>query len=248
MSWGLLVSAVCILASLLSEKKAENAPKAQGIVLRTSTFGLNRMFLSGTVLGMGLSLLYSSIDKEFGLTARMKVGWHYLWKWETKDEAPWRRPSMATSSKDFIQNSDNGSVQLLVSPKNAATWRLNVSILTVQPGREIPSFTTRFVEFYYVISGSGKLSQSGIVETLDIEKGQAFVIDPGSIRWMSNRKSIEPLVLLRATDGGNRYSQSKFDNIRPDPNQRHAMTNTLRDGLKTVESIAKAYCFKDDNS
>ena len=189
---------------------------------------------------MGLSLLYSSIDKEFGMTARMKVVWHYLWKWETKEEAPWRRPTLATESKFFVQQSDNGSVQLLVSPMNAATWRLNVSIVTIQPGREIPSFTTRFVEFYYVISGSGKLSQSGIVETLDIQKGHAFVIDPGTIRWMSNSKSLEPLVLLRATDGGNRYSHPSFDNIRPDPNQKSTVT-ALRDGLKQVESLAKTY-------
>jgi mannose-6-phosphate isomerase-like protein (cupin superfamily) len=189
---------------------------------------------------MGLSLLYSSIDKELGLTARMKVGWHFLWRWETKEDAPWRKPKIATDSDDFIQAGDNGSVQLLVSPQNAATWRLNVSILTIQPGREIPSFTTRFVEFYYVISGSGKLSQSGIVETLDFQRGHAFVVDPGSIRWMSNSKNSEPLVLLRATDGGNRYSHPSFDNIRLDPNRRSTMS-TIREGLKQVESIAMTY-------
>jgi mannose-6-phosphate isomerase-like protein (cupin superfamily) len=189
---------------------------------------------------VGLSLLYSSIDKELGLTARMKVGWHYLWKWETKADAPWRKPVIATESTEFIQRGPNGSVQLLVSPKNAATWRLNVSLVTLQPGREIPSFTTRFVEFYYVVSGSGRLSQSGIVETLDIQKGQAFVVDPGSIRWLSNSKNSEPLVLLRATDGGNRYSHPSFDNIRLDPNRRSPL-DTIREGLKQVETIAKTY-------
>lgn len=193
-----------------------------------------------SVFGLGLSFLYTSMDREFGITARMKVFWHYLWKWETKDEAPWRRPTVAVESEDFIQRTDDGSVQLLVSPQNAATWQLNVTILTIQPGREIPSLTTRFVEFYYVISGSGKLSQSGIVETLDIHKGHAFVIDPGTIRWMSNSKSLEPLVLLRASDGGNRYSHPSFDHIRPDPNRRSTMTS-LRDGLKQVESLAKTY-------
>jgi mannose-6-phosphate isomerase-like protein (cupin superfamily) len=175
----------------------------------------------------------------------MKGFWHYIFRWETKDDAPWRRPAVALEAKEFIQESANGSVQLLVSPQNAATFSLNVAILTIQPGREIPSFTTRFVEFYYVISGSGKLSQSGIVETLDIEKGQAFVIDPGTIRWMSNRssynrQSTQPLVLLRATDGGNRYSHTSFDHIRPDPNVKSTIT-TLRDSLKQVESLAKTY-------
>jgi mannose-6-phosphate isomerase-like protein (cupin superfamily) len=198
------------------------------------------------VLGLGLALLYSSIDKELGITARMKVVWHYLWKWESKDDAPLRRPSLATDSNDFVQSSDDGSVQLLVSPKNAATWRLNVSLVTIQPGREIPSFTTRFVEFYYVLSGAGKLSQSGIVETLDIHKGHTFVVDPGTVRWMSNSKSIEPLVLLRATDGGNVYSRPSFDCIRPDPNRKSTITS-LRDGLKQVESLAKTYYSNTNN-
>jgi hypothetical protein len=45
MSWGLVVSGACILASLFSEKKAEAAPKAESMAL---SFGRNRMFLSGT--------------------------------------------------------------------------------------------------------------------------------------------------------------------------------------------------------
>jgi mannose-6-phosphate isomerase-like protein (cupin superfamily) len=195
------------------------------------------------VLGVGLSLLFATIDREFGLSSRGKVVWQYMYNWETKLAAPWRKPEPAKGApKQFFKGDSDGSVQLLLSPKNAATWSLNTSLLTLLPDREMPSTTVRFVEFYYVVSGRGLVSQSGIDDTSEIHAGDCFIIDPGSNRWIANPRGSAPLVLLRSTDGGNRYNRQDFDIIRHDPNRRSLVAmEAIKNGYKQIENLAMTY-------
>ena len=151
-------------------------------------------------------------------------------------------------------NNDDGessSVRLIVSPHTAATSTLHVSVLTIAPGRELPSYPARAVEFYYVISGTGSFSQQGVVETNAIHPGHCFVVDVGSMRWISNGKTnTHNLVLLRATDGGLSYSRvHPADRIRRDPNYKvsaaYSLESMLAKGLRNVQTKARDYYNKN---
>jgi len=127
-----------------------------------------------------------------------------------------------------------------------------VSLLRLYPGREMPSQKAQAVEFYCVVAGSGYFSQQGVNETGSIHVGDCFIVDPGNMRWISNRTGTEDLVLLRATDGANRYygpstggaMGSLLDSIRMDPNRRATAMDTLRNSFQQVKGIAKDYYVK----
>jgi len=121
------------------------------------------------------------------------------------------------------------------------TAHRNVSVITIVPGRELPSKRARNVEFYHVVSGQGLFSQQGVDITSSVVKGDAFVVDPGSIRWISNADGSEDLVLLRATDGGLVYSNPNYDVIRRDPNRRVTAMEVLKDSFRQAQGVAKSY-------
>lgn len=192
---------------------------------------------------MGLSLLCSTIANDFKLWERGKVLWQSMWYWESTADAPLRVPKpLAAFMANYLQKDSNGDIRQLVGPKYAGTSRLDVSVLTVLPGRELPSRTTAAVEFYYVVSGTGLFSQQGVMDTSNIARGDCFVIDPGRMRWISNPSTnLEDLVLLRATDGAPVYSRSTFDTIRRDPNRKSTTLEVLADGLHQVkEYVSRA--------
>lgn len=173
---------------------------------------------------------------------RARLIWN-TWLWDEKKKAPLRLPvSVADTADVFVsQMSEFGSVRVLVSPAVAATSFLHVSLLTLQPECEIAPCKSRSVEFYYVMSGSGLFSQQGVVETSRLSAGDGFVVDPGSMRWISNSKGTEALILLRASDGGSFYSKRNFDPIRLDPNRKASTLDLLKDGYEKVKVFGKAY-------
>lgn len=189
---------------------------------------------------MGLSLAYAALMQEFRFPERARLIWK-RW-WFDKEKAPFRIPvHVAEASDVFVsQTNEFGSVRVLVSPAVAATSFLHVSLLTVFPGCEIAPRKSRSVEFYYVMSGSGLFSQQGVVDTSRITVGTAFVVDPGSLRWIAC-KGNEALILMRASDGGSKYSKRNFDPIRMDPNRKASTMDLLKDGYKQIKVLAKDY-------
>ena len=150
-----------------------------------------------------------------------------------------------------ITSTDFGSVTRLVTPDLSSstsaaaslttTDTLHISLLRFRPNCEMPSqVSPPYAEFYYVISGSGLVSQQGIIETMEIEAGCAFVVDPLSMRWISSIRGRynggdndidqngDELVLLRVTDGGSLYSKSQWNQFRLDPNHSDKLLSTLR--------------------
>jgi len=179
----------------------------------------------------------------------MKVVFRAVWRWQAQVDMPLRIPAQIESvaggerQLQIVQNNDDGSICCLVSPDTAGTWRLNVSVLTLLPGREIPSRPAGAVEFYFVVSGNGLFSQQGVNETAKVEPGDCFVVDTGRIRWISNRSGgVERLVLLRATDGGSSYTRSSFDAIRKDPSKRLTALDRMRESFKQLTDVL---CAKD---
>jgi len=175
--------------------------------------------------------------------------------WLSKDLTPFRVPKPAVGSTEIIQESNDGSsVRLLLSPNSAATAHLHASLLTITPGRELPSYRARAVEFYYVISGNGSFSQQGVVETNSIAAGDCFVVDSGNMRWISNsKKAVTDLVLLRVTDGGLQYNRlHPADKIRRDPNHKSVSSRSsmelIASGLRTVQAKARDYYSNSSSS
>jgi mannose-6-phosphate isomerase-like protein (cupin superfamily) len=189
-------------------------------------------------LGLGLSLLYSTVLKEYRFVERLRLIWNDWWDWGSKMDAPLRLPvtllqQEAESEKNldqYLQLNDDGYVRLLACPRNIATSTMQVSILSLSVGREMPPRRSRGVEFYYVLSGCGLFSQQGIADTVQIKAGQAFIVDPNCYRWISNRVGITKLVLLRATDNASSKHYSNRNGslsvIRMDPNQATLGTTT----------------------
>ena len=165
--------------------------------------------------------------------------------------------SVAEILKNGVEVSDDGSIQLLVTPRTIATSYLHISVVTIEQGREIPSSKAPSVEFYYVVScpenGSTFFSQQGVVETSCLKPGDFFVVDAGNMRWISNRSGTTPLVLLRATDGGIRYNNiQSTEKIRMDPTlKKNLSMNTglfgvstmdrMKDGLRQMQNVALKY-------
>ena len=150
----------------------------------------------------------------------------------------------AVPSDHDVTSTEYGSVTRLLSPDLASslvtTETLHISWICIRPHCELPSQTSPpFVEFYYVLSGSGRVSQQGMIETMTITTGDAFVVDPCSMRWISclttsrrgssededddsihdhdNQSDNDSLILLRVTDGGSLYSKAEWNHIRLDP-------------------------------
>lgn len=181
------------------------------------------------VFGLGFSYLYYHIITRYRISEYFRLLWLYCWNVdERKDLSPFRiptsvttltTPSSSTATTASIPSLTNdGSVRLLLSPHTAITPSLHVTLLTIQPGQEIPSHRARAVEFYYVVSGSGSYSQQGVVDTYRLQSKDCFVVEYGHLRWIANGVSNrENLILLRVTDGGLEYCP---DRIRSDPNIR----------------------------
>ena len=157
-----------------------------------------------TGLGVGLHLLLTTLLQQFRIVERFRL---YLTKaYETKEAYPWRLPdSFLTNNKDrVLVENEFGSVKLLVSSEDAPTSTLQITLITIRPGCEMISTRAASLEVYQVLSGSGRVSQQGIVESGTVDTGKLWVVDPGSMRWISNhstdKKSTEDLVLLRTVD------------------------------------------------
>lgn len=210
---------------------------------------------------MGLSLLCATISQQFHLGQRGRLWLRSWWYWEDPADLPLRVPAPlvrhvggddtdATSngSEDqaavMVQRDSHGSVRLLVSPHRAATQHLQVAHLTIRPGREIPPGPAPGTEFYLVLEGSGVVSQQGIAATSELHKGDAFVVEVGRMRWISNPALADDLVLLRASDVGN-HIPGFGERIRQDPNRRPSPTTAaleaLQDGFRRVHTLARDY-------
>ena len=175
--------------------------------------------------------------------------------WGTND-APLRKPlnllqtspsSSALSAGEYVQKGQEGKVQVLVSHDIVASPTLHVTLLTLAPGAELPSQVARGAEFYYVVSGSGTFSQQYINGTFDITARDVFMVDPGSIRWITNRKGQEDLVLLRACDSGSTQYPNEGDCLRMDPNLKTLSTvamDQLREGIRQVQKLARLKSFE----
>jgi mannose-6-phosphate isomerase-like protein (cupin superfamily) len=220
---------------------------------------------SVAVLGIGLSLFWATLSSEFKLGERCRQlarTWLY---WEGADEAPLRRPvpllqdeaaaaigkavtgGSASDALRFLQRDGHGSVREIVSSRTASTRCLHGVTVTIRPGREMSPSRSRGVELYYVLSGSGVVSQQGIVDTSPIRAGDCFVVDLGRMRWIANPDAIaEDLVLLRVSDGGGPGATGCVgfgDVIRLDPNWRSATTTleAIKDGVRQAHSMARDY-------
>jgi quercetin dioxygenase-like cupin family protein len=194
------------------------------------------------VLGVGVSLLYSVVANYFRIHERFRLCWHSL-KGNRDD---WHKSGSLRNAKNFLTQTPDGAIQLIVTPETAMTNTLNVSLLTLHPGREIPPTISVGVEFYYVLEGVGRFSQTGVIETAKILTGDCFVVYPGSTRWISNNNNEgneDNLILLRATDGGTQYNRRQLlDIIRMDPNYRKKNTiERLRDGIQQLNEKTKDY-------
>lgn len=190
------------------------------------------------VLGLGVSLLYSSLANQFRVSERLWLFWLFWWNVDaSKNLRPFRRPASAVDSTEVIQSSSDGEVRLLLSPNTALTPSLHVSVVSLQPSCEMSTQRACGVEFYYVLSGTGFFSQQTVVETNKISKGDCFVVDSGSMRWIINRGSPEVLLLLRATDGGIRYSSPTNDRIRHDPNRDEAKATSLEVANRPLRQV-----------
>lgn len=164
--------------------------------------------------------------------------WNTWWRKSPISDIAWERAGPIRQARNFLTQTADGSIRCIVTPEIIATASLNVSLLTLHPGREIPTTRSAGVEFYYVLEGSGRFSQRGVRETATVQRGDCFVVYPGSSRWISNYNTgvnREDLVLLRATDGGTRYSRDQvLDVIRMDPEYKKKSTGAmerLRNGL-----------------
>jgi quercetin dioxygenase-like cupin family protein len=197
---------------------------------------------------MGLSLLYATVLKEFRILERTRLLlWNEWWTFDNVEKAPYRTPTKLEDAAVLTTSAD-GTVQLIISPSTAPTFTLHVSLLTLQPGCEIPSCKAGGVEFFYCLAGQGIFSQQGVADTANVTAGDAFVVDPGSMRWIANKTSNTELVLLRATDGGSRYNRGHLDHIRMDPNRKTSTMERLQEGYKQVRILAKDYAKSNSNS
>lgn len=185
--------------------------------------------------------------KEFRLWERTRLLWNDWWTFDDKARAPFRTPQQISATPHILTDSRTGKIQLILSPAIAATSTLHISLLTLQSGCEISSCHAPSVEFYYVVSGSGLFSQQGIIETATLTAGDGFVVDPGSMRWIANKNS-EPLVLMRAADGGDRYSRRNLDVIRMDPNRKSSTMEMLQGGYDKMKVLAKDYVAKSEEA
>lgn len=192
-------------------------------------------------------MLFSSLTSYFRIPERLHLLYLYFTNVDaTKDLYPYRQPTRAIDT-ETIKQTEEGFVKLVLSPDTAATGSLNVSLLSVKPGCEIPPSRSAGVEFYYIVSGSGSFSQQGVVETKPVQEGDCVVVGAFNMRWMSN-KGRDDLVLLRATDGGDNYGheRSSVNVIRRDPMQKKSVANLAKitSGVRKMQEAAREYYIK----
>jgi mannose-6-phosphate isomerase-like protein (cupin superfamily) len=186
-------------------------------------------------------MLYSVVQQQFRIHARCRLLWQSCWD-EVMNHMLLRLPINLLEASQFKREaSQHGLVSRLATHRNTTTSTLHVTILSLAPGTEMPSLHSSGVEFYYVLSGVGMFSQQGVFETATISKGDAFVVDVGAMRWLSNSKGSEDLVLLRATDGGALYDRPAMNLIRWDPNRKPSAIEQFSNGLRQVHKMAKEY-------
>jgi len=186
-----------------------------------------------------------TLSRQFRISERLKMVWLNLWS--NAVDRPFRKPAPLLPEKDndgqgvVLQQNKDGSIRVLISPKCAATNNLTVTLLVLEPGSELPSRRTRAMEFYHVLGGTGSFSQQGIVETLSIKKGDCFVVEPGHLRWISNRNGVEELVLMRASDDTSDNAAGDF--IRLDSQRRPSIleygVDTIKGSFRAMEGYIK---------
>jgi len=207
--WGLVLSAVTIAISMATSKSSDDKAVAKKTIT-TLESRFSHTFVSGICLGVGLHLLLTTLLQQFRIVERFRL---YMTKqWETKEAFPWRLPNplllngdaTTTSSHRILVQNEFGTVRLLVSFQDAATSTLHMTLITIRPGCEMIATRAASLEVYQVVKGFGRVSQQGIVESCTVETGDLWVVDPGSMRWISNhstdKKTTEDLVLLRTVD------------------------------------------------
>lgn len=216
------------------------------LILDTNSRFYVSLWILHVVLGVGCSILFAAVVDNFRIQQRFRLFWRSLWTEETQkdtSDANWSESAPLKAARDFLVKTDDGSIRMIVTPKKAATSNLNVTLLTLHPGREIPSTKSVGVEFYYVVSGSGSFSQQGVTATGRVQAGDCFVIHPFRTRWISNGQGKEDLVLLRASDDGSwQYNRerSSLDRIRMDPTRLFNPMDRLKESLRKVSSFAKS--------
>jgi mannose-6-phosphate isomerase-like protein (cupin superfamily) len=215
-------------------------------------------------------MLCSSILVQFRVVERLRLWQRYCFNTdESLTLYPFRVPislvdvqNEAGKVKNAAETPDDGSIRLLVTPRTAVTNSMHISLVCIAPGRELTSNKSPAVEFYYVVSSpaiGAFFSQQGVIQTTSLKTGDCFVVDIGSMRWISNRDGSSPLLLIRVTDGGLRYDYaSATEQIRLDStlkkNQNRSIgivrvstMDRLKDGLRQVQSIAKKYVYRQSN-
>jgi mannose-6-phosphate isomerase-like protein (cupin superfamily) len=208
------------------------------------------------VLGLGISLLWATISKQFKIGEHCKQLVRTWWYWEKPEQIPFRvpvpllqqatLPSSGATTKQlaFLQRNGHGLIREVVSPASASTYNLRVVTLVIGPGRELSPSRSNGVEFYYVLTGSGVVSQQGIAATSQIRAGDCFIVDVGQMRWIANPDAVtEDLVLLRASDGlSSGCGIGRHDIIRLDPNRRATTTiDAIKDSVRHMHSLARDY-------
>jgi quercetin dioxygenase-like cupin family protein len=213
---------------------------------------------NNTGLGVGLNFVVTTLLQQFRVVERLRFLLWHPWEHDAKKAAPLRLPGNLTAQgkdKDLV-TCEHGCIRVLVSDRTAPTNHLHMSLVILKPGCEIPPLRAASLEVYTVLAGSGMVSQQGVVETSSIGTGQAWVVDPGCFRWVSNRNGSTDLVLLRTTDrlGPYALASSAMNRIRPDPNRRTTssmaalaattttnMGSTLTESMRQVQQMASDY-------
>jgi quercetin dioxygenase-like cupin family protein len=237
--WPLLLAIATAGASMAAKSGQVHCDSSSATVVIART-EFSRTFLSGLCLGAGLQLLVSEAFNHFRILERLRLYWNK--SWVQKEDAPWRLPQnfvdaglLESDAKDYshtLVDSSYGSIRLLVTPHNAATSTLHMSVIALAPGCELSSARAASLEVYQVLSGTGLVSQQGIHAASEINAGQLWVVDSGCVRWISNNgtktstPSTTQLVLLRVVDrcttSSSTYgsADSELNRIVLDPGQR----------------------------
>lgn len=201
--------------------------------------------------------MVSQLLRQFRLVERFRL---YLTKtWTLKEEAPWRLPSSFQQSVETVASEfsrvlvekEYGSIRVLVAPHAAATSTLHMSLITIAPGCELSSARATGVEVYQVLSGSGLASQQGIgfQGTAELRPGHLWVVDQGSIRWLSNNgnktstKSTSDLVLIRTVDTTSMLTyespESDVNRIVMDPGRRtQSIVEQISASVRRITRVA----------
>lgn len=183
-------------------------------------------------------MMYSKITSYFRVHERLRLLWNACWD-HTHDKTrnQLAAPKDVTGVTDMLQTAPtDGNIRLLCSPDKVASSHLYIHLVRLSPGRELLSRKAPGVEFYLCLAGKGDFSQRGVEGTRPLHKGEGVVVDAGNVRWFSNGKGKQDLLLLRATD-----ATSSGDPVRMDPAARQTTFDILQTNYHQVKTLAQEY-------